>query len=492
MGPLNGLKIIEMAGIGPGPFCGMILADLGAEVIRVDRASAAGTGSRQEPANRGKKSIAVDLKSEQGVEVVLKLIESADAVFEGFRPGVMERLGLGPDVCQKRNEKIVYGRMTGWGQTGPLANAAGHDINYISISGALAAIGRTDSPPVPPLNLIGDFGGGGMLLALGVVAALLETKTSGKGQVIDAAMTDGSSLLMTMMYSMHQSGFWNLERQTNLLDGAAHFYDTYECKDGKFVSIGSIEPQFYALLCEKAGLSQDDFGDQMKRDTWNEKKELIKKVFITKTRDEWSELMEGTDVCFAPVLDMSEAPKHPHNVARKTFIELEGITQPAPAPRFDRTINEITLPPALAGEHSKEIFETLDLNLDLFSSAMKINSQYMHILYFHLTVNKKTTIEEVIKRLEENDRIAITEKINSNEVFSFGRDYGHYGRILNQAVVAKSTLAVRNENEIMGYCFTPQDGNSLLSSLAITEWFLYPNSYEDKIQCLKPLFFDEV
>ena len=362
MGPLQGLKIIEMAGIGPGPFCGMILADLGAEVIRVDRASAAGTGSRQEPANRGEKSIAVDLKSEDGVEIVLKLIEKADAVFEGFRPGVMERLGLGPDVCQNRNERIVYGRMTGWGQTGPLANAAGHDINYISLTGALAAIGRNDSSPVPPLNLIGDFGGGGMLLALGIVSALLETKNSGKGQVIDAAMTDGSSLLMTMMYSMHQSGFWNLERQSNLLDGAAHFYDTYECKDGEFISIGSIEPQFYELLCKKAELSKDDFGDQMNRDTWAYKKELIQKVFSNKTRDEWCELMEGSDVCFAPVLDMSEAPKHPHNVARKTFIELEGVTQPAPAPRFNRTENEVLLPPAIAGEHSKEILESLGLD----------------------------------------------------------------------------------------------------------------------------------
>ena len=359
MGPLKGIKIIEMAGIGPGPFCGMILADLGAEVIRVDRASAAGTGSRQEPANRGKKSIAVDLKSEEGVEVVLKLVENADVIFEGFRPGVMERLGLGPEICQQRNKRIVYGRMTGWGQTGPLANAAGHDINYIALSGALAAIGRNDSPPVPPLNLIGDFGGGGMLLALGIVSALLETKSSGEGQVIDAAMTDGSSLLMTMMYSMQQSGFWNLERQTNLLDGAAHFYDTYECKDGKYISIGSIEPQFYDLLCEKAELSPDQFGDQMKRDAWKEKKDLISKVFLTKSRDEWCDLMEGTDVCFAPVLDMSEAPKHPHNIARKTFIELEGVTQPAPAPRFNRTENEVSLPPALAGEHSKEILACL-------------------------------------------------------------------------------------------------------------------------------------
>ena len=348
MGPLKGIKIVEMAGIGPGPFCGMVLADLGAEVIRIDRASAAGTGSREEPANRGKKSIAVDLKSEKGVEIVLKLVENSDAIFEGFRPGVMERLGLGPEICQARNEEIVYGRMTGWGQTGPLANAAGHDINYIALSGALAAIGRDDSPPVPPLNLIGDFGGGGMLLALGLVSALLESKSSGKGQVVDAAMTDGSSLLMTMMYSMHQSGFWNLERQTNLLDGAAHFYDTYKCKDGKFISLGSIEPQFYALLCEKAELSQAEFGEQMKRETWKSKKERLCEIFLNKTRDEWCDLMEGTDVCFAPVLDMSEAPKHPHNIARKTFIELEGVTQPAPAPRFNRTENEITLPPAIA------------------------------------------------------------------------------------------------------------------------------------------------
>ena len=374
MGPLKGIKIIEMAGIGPGPFCGMVLADLGAEVIRIDRASAAGTGSREEPANRGKKSIAVDLKSEKGVEIVLKLVENSHAIFEGFRPGVMERLGLGPEICQARNEKIVYGRMTGWGQTGPLANAAGHDINYIALSGALAAIGRDDSPPVPPLNLIGDFGGGGMLLALGLVSALLESKLSGKGQVVDAAMTDGSSLLMTMMYSMHQSGFWNLERQTNLLDGAAHFYDTYKCKDGKFISLGSIEPQCYALLCEKAELSQTEFGEQMKRETWKSKKERLCEIFLTKTRDEWCDLMEGTDVCFAPVLDMSEAPKHPHNVARKTFIELEGVTQPAPAPRFNRTENEITLPPAIAGEHSKEVLHSLGLEEEEIENLFEIGA----------------------------------------------------------------------------------------------------------------------
>jgi alpha-methylacyl-CoA racemase len=362
MGPLKGLKIIEMAGIGPGPFCGMVLADLGAKIIRVDRASAIGTGSKQDAANRGKKSIAVDLKSEEGVEVVLKLVETADAIFEGFRPGVMERLGLGPDVCSKRNERIVFGRMTGWGQEGPLANAAGHDINYISLTGALAAIGRPGSPPVPPLNLIGDFGGGGMLLALGLVAALLEAKESKKGQVVDAAMTDGSALLMTMIYTMQSSGVWKTSMGSNLLDGGSHFYDTYECKDGKFISLGSIEPQFYALLCQIAELDESIFGNQMSRDSWPEKKEAIKKIILDKTRDEWCELMEGTDVCFAPVLDMSEAPKHPHNIERKTFIDLEGVTQPAPAPRFSRTEPEVVSSPSVVGEHTDEVLTSIGLS----------------------------------------------------------------------------------------------------------------------------------
>ena len=359
MGPLKGLKIIEMAGIGPGPFCGMVLADLGAKIIRVDRASAIGTGSKQDAANRGKKSIAVDLKSEEGVEVVLKLVETADAIFEGFRPGVMERLGLGPDVCLERNERIVFGRMTGWGQEGPLANAAGHDINYISLTGALAAIGRPGSPPVPPLNLIGDFGGGGMLLALGLLAALLESKESKKGQVVDAAMTDGSALLMTMIYSMYSSGMWKTSMGSNLLDGGSHFYDTYECKDGKFISLGSIEPQFYALLCQIAELDESIFGKQMSRDSWPEQKEAIKKIILDKTRDEWCELMEGTDVCFAPVLDMSEAPKHPHNIERKTFIDLEGVTQPAPAPRFSRTEPEVVSSPSIVGEHTDEVLTSI-------------------------------------------------------------------------------------------------------------------------------------
>ena len=368
MGPLKGLKIIEMAGIGPGPFCGMVLADLGAEIIRVDRASAIGTGSKQEPSNRGKKSIAVDLKAKEGVEVVLKLVETADAIFEGFRPGVMERLGIGPDVCLARNERIVFGRMTGWGQEGPLANAAGHDINYISLSGALAAIGRPGSPPVPPLNLIGDFGGGGMLLALGLVAALLETKGSKKGQVVDAAMTDGSALLMTMIYSMQSSGMWKTTMGSNLLDGGSHFYDTYECKDGKFISIGSIEPQFYALLCQIAQLDEKDCAKHMSRDVWPAPKEEIKKIFLKKTRDEWCELMEGTDVCFAPVLDMSEAPQHPHNKERKTFIDLEGVTQPAPAPRFSRTEPEVVSSPSIVGEHTNEVLSSIGLSEEDISS----------------------------------------------------------------------------------------------------------------------------
>ena len=368
MGPLKGLKIIEMAGIGPGPFCGMVLADLGAEIIRVDRASAIGTGSKQEPSNRGKKSIAVDLKAKEGVEVVLKLVETADAIFEGFRPGVMERLGIGPEVCLARNDRIVFGRMTGWGQEGPLANAAGHDINYISLSGALAAIGRPGSPPVPPLNLIGDFGGGGMLLALGLVAALLESKESKKGQVVDAAMTDGSALLMTMIYSMQSSGMWKTTMGSNLLDGGSHFYDTYECKDGKFISIGSIEPQFYALLCQIAELDEKVFSKQMSRDLWPEQKEEIKKIFLNKTRDEWCELMEGTDVCFAPVLDMSEAPEHPHNKERKTFIDLEGVTQPAPAPRFSRTEPEVVSSPSIVGEHTNEVLSSIGLSEEDISS----------------------------------------------------------------------------------------------------------------------------
>ena len=361
MGPLKGLQIIEMAGIGPAPFCGMVLSDLGANVIRVDRVTSAGSVSRQEASNRGKKSIAVDLKTTKGIEVVLNLVEASDALFEGFRPGVMEKLGLGPDVCLQKNKKIVFGRMTGWGQEGPLAFAAGHDINYISLSGVLATIGRPGAPPVPPLNLIGDYGGGGMLLALGLVAALFETKSSGKGQVIDAAMVDGSALLMTMIYTMRGMGLWKDSLGSNFLDGGAHFYDTYECKDGKYISIASIEPKFYQLLREITPLEDSIFDDQLSRESWPEQKKALKEIFLKKTQQEWCGLMEGTDICFAPVLNMAEAPEHPHNKARDTFIELEGIVQPAPAPRFSRTVPEVCPAPAYVGEHTEEVLKSIGM-----------------------------------------------------------------------------------------------------------------------------------
>jgi alpha-methylacyl-CoA racemase len=352
MGPLKGIKIVELASIGPGPFCAMMLADLGAEVVRVDRLSARGTGSRAHSALRGRRSIAVDLKQPAGAAAVLRLIDAADALIEGFRPGVMERLGLGPAVCLERNPRLVYGRMTGWGQTGPLRDAAGHDINYIALSGALHAIGRQGERPVPPLNLLGDFGGGGMLLALGLVCGILEARQSGQGQVIDAAMTDGAASLMAMTYQLKAIGRWRNTRESNMLDGAAHFYDTYACADGKYVAIGSIEPQFYALLLETLEIADPAFQEQLNPARWPELKARLTEMFLTRTRDEWCAVMEGSDICFAPVLDMDEAPRHPHNRARETFVEIEGVVQPAPAPRFSRTPPAIQGPPAIAGEHT--------------------------------------------------------------------------------------------------------------------------------------------
>jgi len=355
MGPLQGLRIVELAGIGPGPFCAMMLADMGAEVVRVDRKSAAGSGSANDVMNRGRRSIALDLKKPEGIGACLKLIDQADALLEGFRPGVMERLGLGPEVCLERNPRLVYGRMTGWGQHGPLAHAAGHDINYISLSGALHAIGLPDKP-VPPLNLVGDFGGGAMMLAFGLACGLVEAQRSGRGQVVDAAMTDGSAMLMAIFYGMKASGFWSNQRGRNMLDGGAHFYDTYRCKDGRWISIGSIEPKFYALLREKCGLADDPaFDAQMDPRKWPELKERLAQVIATRTRDEWCELMEGSDVCFAPVLDLDEAPRHPHNRAREAFVEVQGVTQPAPAPRFSRTRPELRGGPPKAGQHTREI-----------------------------------------------------------------------------------------------------------------------------------------
>ena len=356
MGPLSGTKIIELAGIGPGPFCGMLLADMGAEVIRVDR-----TGSAPRRAvdvlTRGRKSIAVDLKSDAGKEAVLKLCESADAIFEGFRPGVTERLGLGPNDCMARNEKLVYGRMTGWGQEGPMAQAAGHDINYISLVGALHGIGEKGGKPVPPLNLVGDFGGGGMMLAYGLVCAMLEAQKSGKGQVVDTAMVDGAATLMGMFFTMMGVGAYSMERGTNLLDGGAHFYGTYETKDGKYISLGSIEPQFYALLVEKAGLDAERFSAQMDGGRWDEFKAELTEIFKTKTRDEWRELMEGTDVCFAPVLALDEVHEHPHNIARNSFLEIDGIVQPAPAPRFSRSEPATPTGSRLPGQDSRVVLQ---------------------------------------------------------------------------------------------------------------------------------------
>lgn len=356
MGPLHGYKIIEMAGIGPGPFCAMLLSDMGADVIRVDRLGGTNVlGMDYDLLNRGRRSIAVDLKTPEGVETVLKLVEKADGLIEGYRPGVMERLGLGPDVCQGRNPKLTFGRMTGWGQDGPLSHAAGHDINYISLTGALHATGTQSSGPVPPLNLVGDFGGGAMYLAFGLVCGLLEAKTSGKGQVIDTAMTDGASHLMAMMYGLKHLGMWNDERESNIIDGGAHFYGVYECADGKYVSIGSIEPQFYAELLDKAGITDEAFKKQMKFSEWPNLKAKLVNLFKTKTRDEWCAIMEGTDICFAPVLSLAEAPNHPHNKARDTFIEYDGVVQPAPAPRFNRTVPEIQRSPPQPGEHTAEI-----------------------------------------------------------------------------------------------------------------------------------------
>ncbi|MBA3282276.1 MAG: CoA transferase [Acidimicrobiia bacterium] len=368
MGPLTGIKIIEIAGIGPGPYGAMLLADLGADVIRVDRVANVTGGDRATPPAvllaRGRRSVGVDLKQPEGVATVLELVAGADAIIEGFRPGVMERLGLGPEVCLARNPKLVYGRMTGWGQDGPYAHAAGHDINYIALAGALEPLGRAGQQPTPPINLIGDFGGGGMLLAFGVCAALLEARGSGQGQVVDAAMVDGAASLMTMTWSFRAMGMWEDERGTNMLDTGAHFYDTYETADGKFVSIGSIEPQFYAELLRLTGLEGTDLPWQHDKSQWPALKERFAEIFRRKTRDEWCELMEGTDVCFAPVLAMPEAPHHPHIAARGTFTEVAGITQPAPAPRFSRTPGSIDRPPPHAGQHTDEILAEWGLSAD--------------------------------------------------------------------------------------------------------------------------------
>jgi alpha-methylacyl-CoA racemase len=363
-GPLAGIRVIEMVGLGPCPFAAMMLADMGAEVIRIDRKSAPGAdnpfpmlGTRFDVMARGRRSLALDLKQPEARALMLQLVEQADVLIEGFRPGVMERLGLGPDVCQVRNPRLVYGRITGWGQTGPLAQSAGHDINYLALSGMLQPMGRADTPPAPPLNLVGDFGGGAMMLAFGVLCALLEARTSGQGQVVDAAMVEGSALLGAMIYGFRGFGAWSDQRGANLLDGGAHFYDTYACSDGKFISIGAIEPQFYALLLRLCEITDPAFDAQMDVSLWPELKVKIAEIFSGKTQREWCTLMEGSEVCFAPVLDMAEAPHHPHNVSRGSFIDVDGVTQPAPAPHFSRSTAEVSAAPAKPGQHSAEILK---------------------------------------------------------------------------------------------------------------------------------------
>jgi alpha-methylacyl-CoA racemase len=367
-GPLEGVRIIELAGLGPAPFAGMMLSDAGADIIRIDRSERASYPPHQDAhvdlMNRGRRSVAVDLKHPDGVAMVLRLVEGADGLMEGFRPGVAERLGLGPDECLARNPRLAYGRMTGWGQDGPMAQTAGHDIDYIALSGALEAIGREGDRPVPPLNLVGDFGGGGMLLAYGMLAAILSARTTGKGQVIDAAMVDGAASLMTMTFTLRSAGIWQDARGTNMLDTGAHFYEVYETSDGGYMGVGAIEPQFYAELMERLGLEDEDRSTQMDRTTWPAMKERFAAIFASRTRAEWEEVFTGSDACVAPVLSVTEAPDHPHNKARGTFVEVAGVVQPAPSPRFLSTPGEIRRPPPNPGQHGDEALADWGLTTD--------------------------------------------------------------------------------------------------------------------------------
>ena len=359
MGPLHGLRVIELAGIGPCPMCAMLLAELGADVVRVDRLTDSGLGIGMAPEfhllNRSRPSIAVDLKHPDGAETVLRLVESADALIEGFRPGVAERLGLGPEACAVRNPRLVYGRVTGWGQEGPLAKSAGHDLNYIALTGALDAIGRRGAPPTPPLNLVGDFGGGALYLALGVVAALHEARESGKGQTVDAAMIDGAASLMTSAYALRAAGVSDAPRGENILDSGAHYYDVYETSDGRYVSVAPVEPKFYAELLERIGLDAGGAPHSADRSDWPESKARLAALFRTRTRDEWRAILEGTDACFAPVLGMDEAHRHPHNAGRGTFVERDGIVQPNVAPRFSRTPGGIRCSPPAPGSGTRSV-----------------------------------------------------------------------------------------------------------------------------------------
>jgi alpha-methylacyl-CoA racemase len=357
MGALTGVRVVEMAGIGPAPFCGMLLADMGADVLRIDRLVASDIGipvpSKYDLLNRNKRSVALDLKSNEGRDALLRLIADADVLIEGFRPGVMERLGLGPEICLKRNAALVFGRMTGWGQTGPLSQAASHDINYIALSGALNAIGCGDGPPVIPLNLIGDFGGGALYLAMGVLAAVISARATGVGQVVDAAVTDGVANLLTMHYGFRQAGVWSVERSSNLTDGGAPFYGVYATRDGLFVSVGAVEGRFFAALLDRLGIGAGELPKQYDRAGWVELRRRLVEIFASRTRAEWCSILEGSDACFAPVLDMDECVNHPHHVARKAHVEFDGVMHPSPAPRFSVTPSDIRKAPSAPGEDTK-------------------------------------------------------------------------------------------------------------------------------------------
>ena len=375
MGPLSGLRVVEMAGIGPAPFAGMLLSDMGADVVRIDRKRAAEGDAFDSIKSggfldRGRRSLALDLKKPEAVAAALELIGAADALIEGFRPGVMERLGLGPEVCLARNPRLVFGRVTGWGQSGPLAKTAGHDIDYIALTGALHAIGARGAP-APPLNLLGDFGGGAMALAFGVVCALLEARNSGRGQIVDAAMTDGVALLMAMTYSLKAKGLWRGEREANLLDGGAPFYGVYRCADGKWLAVGALEPQFFDALVAAMGLDGRAFADRWNPASWPAARAALEQAFARRTRDEWDAIFAGTEACVAPILDMDEAPRHPHNVARETFLVRDGAPEPAPAPRFSRTRPEIARPPAAPGEHGEEILRERGFTAERIAALKK-------------------------------------------------------------------------------------------------------------------------
>ena len=366
MGPLKGIKIVEFSGIGPGPFCGMLLADLGADVIRISRKDAQGMENKFDIHNRSKRTITADLKNKESVDEILKLIGQVDVVFEGFRPGVMEKLGLGPDVCLKINPKLIYGRMTGWGQEGPMSKMAGHDINYISLTGALNAIGRKDSNPLPPLNLIGDYGGGGMHLAFGIVSGLIHSLRTGEGQIVDSTMVDGALSLMSFFYSLKEMGHWDDQRESNLLDGHAHFYDTYMCADNKYIAIGSIEPQFYKELLDKLEIDDQRFLDQYNKDLWPELKEKMELKIKSKSRSEWAEIFSESDACVTPVLSMEEAQEHPHNIKREAFTNIDGFNQPNASPRYSRTIPKIKHNAKAVGADLEDVCNEFNLSKNSF------------------------------------------------------------------------------------------------------------------------------